>query len=92
MIEQTAVVAGQPFIWRRKTTARATCPRCGTRVYAEPEGFPARSFSAYLLAPGLFRPTFHMRCQYALLPVQDGLPHFAGEPPTFGGSDTRVAW
>jgi hypothetical protein len=90
--EQVLVTAGEPGSWRRKTTARAFCRDCGSRLYAEPAGLGVRSVCASLLPAGVFRPAFHMNCRYALAPVADGLPHFKGEPVMFGGSDERVAW
>jgi hypothetical protein len=91
-IAATRLVAGQPLLWKRRTTIRATCPACGTRVYAEPPGARMRSFLATLLPATAFRPEFHMQCQFALLPVGDDLPHYAGEPARFGGSDAEVTW
>jgi hypothetical protein len=91
-LEQVRVVAGLPAIWRRKTTARGFCGRCGTRLYAEPEGAEFRSLSAYLLPDAAFRPSCHINCQFALLPVRDDLPHFRGFPAAMGGSDERVPW
>jgi hypothetical protein len=90
--EQAYLVAGAPGIWRRKTTSRAFCRRCGTRVYAEPEAAAFRSIPAYLLPAGEFRPTCHVNCRFALAPVSDALPHFASFPAAMGGVDELVAW
>jgi hypothetical protein len=90
--EQTRLVSGAPILWKRRTTTRATCGACGTRFFAEPPGEVLRSFTAYLLPPGFFRPAFHVNCQYALLPVRDDLPHFKGFPAALGGSDDLVDW
>jgi hypothetical protein len=90
--EQTRILGGEPLLWCRTTTTRATCPRCGTRLFAEPPGQWLRSITAYLLPPGVFQPTLHMQCQDALLPVKDDLPHYKGFPALFGGSDELVAW
>jgi hypothetical protein len=89
---QTRLTAGLPALWKRKTTTRATCPACGTRIFAEPAGIGIRSIPAYLLPKDTFRPTFHMQCRHALLPVKDDLPHYKGEPAMFGGSDEQVDW
>lgn len=91
-IPQTRLVAGQPALWALKTTTRATCRDCGTRLFAEPRGLGVRSISAVLLPKGMFQPTFHMQCQYALLPVRDDLPHYKGYPARFGGSDEQLPW
>lgn len=89
---QTRIVAGEPSVWKRSSTARATCRECGTRVFAEPPGLGVRSVPAALLPDGVFQPTFHMQCRHALLPVKDDLPHYAGFPAIFGGTDERVGW
>jgi hypothetical protein len=88
----TRIVAGEPLLWKLRETVRATCKECGTRVYAEPPGLGVRSITALLLPKGLFKPTFHIQCQHALLPVRDGLPHFKGFPAMWGGSDEQVPW
>lgn len=86
------VVAGAPVLWRHRVTTRATCPTCGTRVFAEPPGMGVRGVTAALLPAGAFRPTFHVQCQYARLPVVDALPHYRSFPAMFGGSDETVGW
>ncbi|MFP2924991.1 GFA family protein [Pyxidicoccus sp. 3LG] len=91
-VQQTRVVTGQPGIWRLKTTTRATCRECGTRLFAEPQGLGIRSITAMLLPKGMFQPTFHMQCQHALMPVRDDLPHYKGYPAMFGGSDEQMPW
>jgi hypothetical protein len=83
---------GTPKMWARKTTPRATCPECGTRLFAEVAPVDARSVSAHLLPGGLFEAAFHMQCAFARAGVADALPHFTGLPPSFGGPDTKVAW
>lgn len=90
--EQVRLVAGEPLLWKRRTTKRATCGTCGTRIFAETAGGEVRSIVGYLLPKGAFRPTFHVQCRHALLPVRDDLPHYAGFPPEFGGSDERAPW
>ncbi|WP_199243110.1 GFA family protein [Vitiosangium sp. GDMCC 1.1324] len=75
-IPQTRIVSGSPGQWKRKTTPRFTCRDCGTRLFAEPLGLGIRGVSALLLPQGMFKPAFHMQCQYALLPIQDELPHY----------------
>jgi hypothetical protein len=90
--EQTRLVEGVPGIWRRKVTARAFCRDCGTRMFAQPPGQTIRSFPAHLLPAGVFVPTCHINCRFAVMPVRDDLPHYAGFPQILGGSDERVAW
>jgi hypothetical protein len=90
--EQTRFVSSVPARWRRKTTDRAFCATCGTRLFAEPEGLPMRSISAYLLPPGVFQPTFHMQCRFAVAPIADALPHFKFEAPMFGGPEEMMTW
>jgi hypothetical protein len=86
------VVAGDPLLWKLKTTPRATCRECGTRLFAEPPGLSIRGVMALLLPQGMFKPAFHMQCQHALLPVKDSLPHFKSFPAAFGGSDEQMPW
>jgi hypothetical protein len=91
-VPATRLVSGELLLWKRKVTTRATCRECGTRVFAEPPGMGIRGVTATLLPPGRFKPTFHMQCQHALLPIKDGLPHFKSFPAAFGGSDEQVPW
>jgi len=56
-----------------------------------PEGIGIHGISAYLLPPGASRPQVHIMCEDALVLVKDDLPHFAGFPASFGGSDGRAA-
>jgi hypothetical protein len=85
------ILRGELGSWKLRTTARRTCLRCGTRVFAEPNE-RLRGVSAYLLPPGQFVPKFHIYCRFALVPVADALPHYADVPARFGGSDEQVAW
>ena len=92
MRTSTRLIAGEPVTWKLKTTARATCAQCGTRMFADPAQGDARGIPALLLPQGMFKPTFHAHCQHTLLPIQDSLPHFKGFPAAFGGSDEQVPW
>jgi hypothetical protein len=89
---EVRVTAGSPAIWSLKTTPRATCAKCGTRIFAEPPGFGIRGVNGFLLPAGSFKPELHLQCRYAVLPVQDLLPHFRSLPARFGGSDDVVDW
>lgn len=91
-LSNTRLIRGELLLWKRMVTIRATCRACGTRVYSEPPEMGIRAILALLLPPGFFKPTFHIQCQYALLPVKDDLPHFKGFPAAFGGSDEQVPW
>lgn len=86
-----AVVRGQLLGWALRSTPRRTCARCGTRVFSEPNP-NVRGVMAVLLPEGTFKPTFHMHCDSALLPVRDELPHYSALPAKLGGADTFVAW
>ena len=90
--DAVVVVAGDPNMRSLERTPRGTCRDCGTWVFAEPPGAGIRGVNAFLLPEGQFEPTFHSQCQHAVVPVQDGLPHFKGFPPAFGGSDETVDW
>ena len=86
------VTRGQPIEWKLKVTTRSTCGECGTRLFGQRPGAPMRGVNAYLLPPGIFRPTFHLFCAFARIPVRDDLPHFKSVPAAFGGSDDQVDW
>src|SRR5262249_37142728 len=85
------VTRGEPFSWKLVRTPRATCRDCGARLFAEPTP-GLRGVMAAHLPPGMFRPTLHVFCRFARMPVHDELPHFATVPAAFGGSDERVVW
>jgi hypothetical protein len=86
-----AVTRGEPRVWRLKTTPRYSCPNCATRLFAQGhEEFCG--VNAYLLPPGAFRPTAHIYCKFAALPVRDALPHYSTVPARWGGSDELVDW
>jgi hypothetical protein len=84
------VSSGTPGTWQLRVTPRNSCPRCGSRLFAESHGM--RIVSAYLLPADRRRPGMHIHCRFAVAPVRDGLPHFAGLPAALGGKDERVAW
>jgi hypothetical protein len=86
------VTRGDPSTWKLKTMPRRTCTRCGTRVFAEPQGLGITGVSGFLLPKGTFTPTFHIQCQFAVRPVRDDLPHFKALPTQFGGSGETVEW
>jgi len=75
-----------------KTLPRKRCARCGTQVFGEVVGQPLFGVKANLLPAGKFRPAFHIRCRYAVLPVVDVLPHYRDLPPDFGGDGSLVDW
>ncbi|MHB8473874.1 MAG: GFA family protein [Gammaproteobacteria bacterium] len=86
------VIQGEPMTWILKTTPRTRCTICGTHLFAEVSSFGVRGVNAYLLPAETFKPQFHIQCQYAVLPIQDKLPHFKAFPAKFGGSDETVDW
>lgn len=90
--EAVKLTRGTPVNWQLKTMPRHACSQCGTRLFAEPPSFPVRGVSAYLLPAATFQPAFHIYCDFALMPVRDGLPHFRRRPALFGGSDDLVDW
>jgi len=80
-----------PREWRVVSTPRYFCPNCGTRLFVL--GSEALcALNAYLLPAGTFRPALHIYCKFAPLPVADGLPHYAGVPERWGGSDEQTRW
>lgn len=74
-----------------RTMPRHHCAACGTQMTAEP-GAGMIGVKADRLPPGSFRPTFHIHCASAVLPVIDALPHFADMPAQWGGSGKEVDW
>lgn len=90
--EAVEVVRGNPVPMVIRATPRMRCPACGTYLFSEIERVGLRSVSGFLLAKGEFKPQFHIQCQYAVLPVIDGLPHYKGFPAAFGGAEEFAAW
>jgi hypothetical protein len=86
------VVKGSPVTWTLKRNPRTFCGACGTRLFIEVAPLKIRGVSGTLLPAGTFQASFHMQCNFAVLPVRDGLPHYKGRPPQFGGSDETVDW
>jgi hypothetical protein len=86
------VVRGEPLTWKLKKSPRFTCGACGTRLFIDIVRLGLRGVNGYLLPPEEFRASFHMQCQFAILPVRDGLPHYRSRPAQFGGSDETVDW
>ena len=85
-------IKGELACWTLKTMPRQRCAVCGTQVLAEVPGGEQIGIKANLLPAGVFKPTFHENCRYAVLPVVDGLPHYKGYPAEFGGTDETVGW
>lgn len=75
-----------------RTTQRMRCVECGTHLFSELTGVGMRSVNAFLLPDRHFKPQLHVQCAHAVLPIVDDLPHYAGFPPAYGGSDARVEW
>jgi hypothetical protein len=83
---------GRLETWTIRTLHRKRCAVCATRLFAEVPDFEQRGVNALLLPEGMFKPEFHINCRYAVLPVNDDLPHFKGFPAKFGGSDETIDW
>lgn len=83
---------GTPVNWQVKTMPRYACAQCGTRLFAAPASFPVRGISAGVLPAGSFAPMFHIFCDFAVMPINDRLPHFRRVPALFGGADDTVDW
>jgi hypothetical protein len=86
------IVRGPASHWTLRRNPRYACPVCATRLFIDVLALGVRGVNGYLLPAEQFNPTFHMHCRFAVRPVRDELPHFAGRPPRFGGSDTTVDW
>ncbi|WP_317930259.1 GFA family protein [Halioxenophilus sp. WMMB6] len=90
--DQVEHLSGETDTWVYKNNPRTRCRQCGTILYAEPPGAPWKGVKANLLPPGQFKPSHHLQCQFAVLPVVDDLPHLKGFPAMFGGSDEEMPW
>ena len=90
--DQVTVTRGEPLTWKLKSSPRYTCPTCGTRMFIDVLPLKRRGVNGYMLPAGAFTAAFHMQCKFAVAPVADKLPHYAGRPPQFRGSDDRVDW
>ncbi len=86
------ITRGEPMIWKLKRSPRYSCRECGTRLFIDVKPLQVRGVNGFLLPAGEFKPTFHMQCQFAVLPVVDDLPHYKARAPQFAGSDERVDW
>jgi len=90
--EHLRVIRGEPKKWVLKRNPRFSCPVCSTRLFIDVLSLNLRGLNGYLLLKEEFKPTFHMQCQFAVLPVVDNLPHYKTRPSRFSGSDERVDW
>jgi hypothetical protein len=90
--DAVAVNAESTSTWTYKTLPRTRCSTCGTFLFGEPPGMGMRGVSGFLLPADVFKPAFHSQCQYAVVPVNDDLPHFKALPASFGGTDERIDW
>jgi hypothetical protein len=86
------IVKGKPASWTLTRNPRFFCGACGTRLFIEVLALKLRGLNGCLMPSESFHPQFHMNCRFAVLPVNDALPHYLGRPPEFGGSDERALW
>lgn len=86
------VVRGEPTAWALLRSPRVTCPTCGTRLFIDVVKRKLRGVNGNVLPRGEFHALFHVQCRFAQNPVKDDLPHYAGMPAQFGGSDETVDW
>lgn len=84
------VVRGTPARWTLARNPRFFCGTCGQRTFIEIAGRGLIGVNGLVLPEGAFRARFHVNCATALVPVPDGLTHYAGMPALFGGSDDIV--
>ena len=90
--DAVSLTKGELVAWTLKTMPRKPCAVCGTHVLAEVPGGKQIGIKANLLPTGVFKPTFHEHCRYAVVPVADQLQHYKGYPVEFGGTDETVGW
>jgi hypothetical protein len=81
--DAVTLIRGEPTAWKLRSMARRTCPTCGTRVFAAPEGLGFCGVSGALLPPGTFHPRFHIQCKFAMRPIRDDLPRYRCLPSMF---------
>lgn len=86
------VSAGETSTWTYREMPRTRCSTCGTLLFGEPPDLGVRGVNGFLLPAHLFAPAFHIRCEHAVMPVNDPLPHYKNLPASFGGSDEVVGW
>ena len=90
--EQVEVTRGETAVWTLQRNPRHYCGRCGGRLFVDIVRLKLRGVNAFLLPSDAFAPQSHIHCRFAVRPVKDELPHFAGMPAEFGGSDEQVDW
>jgi hypothetical protein len=86
------IVRDNLVAWTLRTMPRHRCKTCGTHMLATVEEGKLTGVKANLLPSEAFSPQYHQHCSYAVLPIVDDLPHYAGFAPEGGGSDDRVDW
>ena len=86
------VARGEPATWTLSRNPRHFCGTCGERLFIEVAGRGLRGLNGFLLPAGAFAAKIHVNCRFAVMPVKDGLPHYAGMPTSFGGSEEKVDW
>lgn len=90
--DDVIIARGTAAVWTLKRNPRHFCAACGGRLFIEVAGRNLRGVNGFLLPADAFRPQFHVNSRFAVLPVRDGLTHYAGMPKSFGGSDETVDW
>ncbi|HEY1958284.1 MAG TPA: GFA family protein [Polyangiaceae bacterium] len=86
------ITRGETAVWMLKRNPRHFCSACGGRLFIDVAARSLRGVNAFLLPAQDFNPQFHVNCRFAILPVRDGLTHYAGMPASFGGSEETVDW
>lgn len=90
--DSVTVLGGETTTWTQKTMPRTRCAHCGTLLFGESPGMDVRGVNGFVLPVELFKPAFHIRCQHAVMPVRDELPHYEDVPAAFGGDGQTVDW
>lgn len=83
---------GETFAFTLRTMSRHRCRRCGVQMLGEVPGMNLVGVRGDLLPMQRFAPAFHIHCRHAVRPVRDELPHYAGLPAVFGGTEEQVDW
>jgi hypothetical protein len=90
--EAVRITSGETRVWKNRLRDMTICASCGSHLFGGREESPFRGVNASLFPAGSFRPRAHLHCRYAVMPVNDGLPHYYDLPKDQGGTGELVGW
>jgi hypothetical protein len=71
-------------------TSRASCARCGTKVFNEPPPPVRAIFPSLCAARDWFSPSMHLHWRDRIVDVADALPRFLDLPTELGGTGEKA--